>query len=254
MKVSRGACVAVVGLAAMLAACVARAADGPSFDRPGIGFGTTTLPVGGFAWEQGLPDVELSDQNGVRTRRYVAATLLRLGLDERLELQLSIDAYQRLSIDGQGARVRAEGSGDAGIGLKWALPTAVDGFTWAVLASATLPSGEAPFSADDEHYDISLATQWDLGDEQAIALYLDRSFGEQHGWMFSPSYSFAVSETLGAYIEAGFGAGDDRSRAVGAGLTWQATPRLQLDVSALRGLNRESADWQGGFGISVYFP
>ena len=42
-------------------------------------------------------------------------------------------------------------------------------------------------------------------------------------------------------------------RAVGAGLTWMATPRLQLDASFLRGLDEETVDGQGGIGLALYF-
>ncbi|TWI03745.1 outer membrane putative beta-barrel porin/alpha-amylase [Luteimonas cucumeris] len=244
----------IAGMAVMLATAPAQSAEAPSFDRPGIGFGTATLRVGGFAWEQGLPDFESSRQDGVHTRLYTANTLLRLGVGERLEVQLGIDAWQRLRIEGPEERLHAEGSGDTGVGLKWALPWGAEAFTWAILASTKAASGKPLLTDDDHRYDIGLTTEWELGEGRAIALYLDRSFGDQRSWTLSPAYSFALTETLGAYVEAGVSTGDDHSRAAGAGLTWRPLPRLQLDLSALRGLDRDSTDWQGGFGVSVYFP
>ena len=41
---------------AALACANARAADAPEYDRPGIGFSTSTVGRGVFVWEQGLPD------------------------------------------------------------------------------------------------------------------------------------------------------------------------------------------------------
>jgi hypothetical protein len=41
-------------LAALLVPAFAHA-DPPDFDRPGAGFATSVLPVGGVALEQGLP-------------------------------------------------------------------------------------------------------------------------------------------------------------------------------------------------------
>ena len=70
-------------------------------------------------------------------------------------------------------------------------------------------------------------------------------------WTFSPSYTFYSGERLGGYVEAGFGHGEGGEQVAGGGLTWRASPRVQLDLSVLRGLDADSVDWQGGFGVSV---
>jgi len=85
--------------ACLMLACLAlpapavRAQESVAFDRPGIGFSTTTLRPGQLAWEQGLPDVEYSHDAGGRSRLLMADTLLRLGLADGLELQVGTDGY-----------------------------------------------------------------------------------------------------------------------------------------------------------------
>ena len=95
---------------------------------------------------------------------------------------------------------------------------------------------------------------WALPGDTSLALYADRQWGEEgSGWLFSPSYGFPLGEDVAAYVEAGYGQDAQHMRAVGAGLTWMATPRLQLDASFLRGLDEETVDWQGGIGLALYF-
>ena len=68
-----------------------------SFDRPGIGFGTTVLESGQFSWEQGLPDFSRDRRDRQSEQLYTASTLWRLGLGKRVELQLGADLLNRQS-------------------------------------------------------------------------------------------------------------------------------------------------------------
>lgn len=230
-----------------------RADDAPGFDRPGIAFGTDTLPRGGIAWEQGLPDASWDDSEGVRTRTWVADTLLRFGLAETVELQLGADSYGGVHRRGLGARTSQHGGGDGRLSLKWVPTTGGDAFSVGVLATASLPYGQAPVGDGGHVYDLGITAAWDLQNGRSVALYLDRSWGDGGGWLFSPSYGFQVSERVAGYIEAGIGSDAQRQRVAGGGLTWAATPRLQFDVSFLRGLDADSVDWQAGVGMALYF-
>ena len=232
---------------------VCAADDAPAFDRPGISFSTQTLPRGGFAWEQGLPDASYDESGGVRTTTWVADTNLRLGLSDSLEVQLGADSYGGMRQRGRGIRSDERGGGDGRIGLKWVPATGNKTFSWGMLATATLPFGEAPLGDGGHDFDLGAAASWTLPRDASVSLYLDRSWAEGGGWLFSPNYGFALSDTVGAYVEAGFGSGTQRQRVAGGGVTWMATPRVQLDASFLRGLDASSPDWQAGIGLSVYF-
>lgn len=244
-------------LAALAAGAPARADEAPSFDRPGIAFSTATLPKGGFAWEQGLPDFQRDDDGGTRSTQYNANTTLRLGLSDRLELQLSGSPYNRLrEHDRNGGRRSRHGAGDTGLALKAALPSAHERFSWALLGGVTAASGDRDFSEGATQYTLGTTLDYQFNQRLSGALYfnLDRSAGE-NTWSWSPSLSFALSDRLGAYLEAGVSRSEHESATsiAGLGLTYMATPRIQLDASLDRGLDARSPDLQGGLGVSFYF-
>lgn len=246
-------------LAALAAGAPARADEAPSFDRPGIAFSTATLPKGGFAWEQGLPDFQRDDDGGTRSTQYNANTTLRLGLSDRLELQLSGSPYNRLrEHDRDGGRRSRHGAGDTGLALKAALPSAHERFSWALLGGITAASGDRDFSEGATQYTLGTTLDYQFNQRLSGALYfnLDRSAGENTwSWSWSPSLSFALSDRLGAYLEAGVSRSEHESATsvAGLGLTYMATPRIQLDASLDRGLDARSPDLQGGLGVSFYF-
>lgn len=227
----------------------------PAFDRPGIAFATETLPRGTFAWEQGLPDASTDRTDGIRTTTWIADTLLRFGVADTLELQLGANSFGGVKVRGRGEHSSEHGGGDGWASVKWAPATNSDDFTWAVLATATLPFGEAPIGDGGHDYDVGITGTWALPSDTSVSLYADRNWGDSgRGWMFSPSFAFPLGEDVGGYVEAGYGTGAARTRVAGGGVTWMATARLQLDASFLRGLDDDSPDWQGGIGMALYFP
>lgn len=238
----------------LLVAPRAYADEVPAFDRPGIGFSTRTLGKGVFAWEQGLPDASRDRSAGTTTTTWAAATLLRAGLSDTLELQLGTDSWGQSRRHGSGGRVRESGGGDGSVALKWAPALSGERLSLALKAGATLAWGQAPLGGAGHDYDLGVTLAWAMPRDASLALYADRQWGEDgSGWLLSPSYGVALREDLGVYVEAGYGTGAQYMRAAGAGVTWMATPRLQLDVSFLRGLDARTTDWQGGVGLSLAF-
>lgn len=232
----------------------AAADDAPEFDRPGIGFSTSTVGKSVFVWEQGLPDVSRDRSDGLTTSTWTADTLLRVGLADTLELQLGADSWSRLRLRGPGTRMQHSGSGDGSAALKWAPPLANEQLSVAFKAGASLPWGKAPLGDAGHDYDLGMTVAWALPRASSLAFYIDRLWGDGgSGWLFSPSYGFAVRPQLSAYVEAGYGTGAQYMRAAGAGVTWMVSPRVQLDASFLRGLDADTTDWQGGVGVAMYF-
>jgi len=237
----------------MVSACAAAQAQEVSeveFDRPGIGFSPSVLAPGQIAWEQGLPDFSREDSDRVRTTRYAAASLLRVGLAEDLELQIGSDSRvweRRRSVD---ARERVRGGGDSSVALKWVLPGSNDDTQWAVLARQGVLTGASDIRAERAQQDLGVSVA--TGD---LAFYVNGTRDENGtGWTVSPSYTFLSTETVGAYVEAGLGTGAQRSRALGTGITWRVAPAVQLDLSVLRGFADDEDDWTGGLGVSFVLP
>lgn len=235
----------LAGVLAM-APWLASAQDAAPFDRPGIGFATEVLHAGGWAWEQGLPDVSSDRADGVDTRRYVLDSRLRAGLGSGWELQLASDSY-----NWQRGDSRARGGGDSSASLKWQLPGGGERFGWAVLATYGLDTGKAPFSDDGTSRELGVTASWSLASRRAIGMYVDYLDAPGgHVWTFSPSYTWYDDGRWAAYVEAGLSAGSERERVAGGGVTWRWRPWVQLDASVLRGLSGASTDWQGGVGVS----
>lgn len=228
----------------------------PAFDRPGIAFATDVIPRAAISLEQGLPDFSRSSDGGVKTSFYSAGTNVRIGLIDGVELQLATALFNQLEVKTGGRTQTTRGAGDTRLGFKVALPSAAESFSWATLGSITFDTGASEFSNNAKQYDLGVALAVDLGKDVSGGFYVNATHLDgENAVVISPSLSFALSETVGSYVEAGYftNAGAPSSSVAGAGLTWMATPRVQLDLSADFGLNSQSPDVTGGFGVSIYF-
>jgi hypothetical protein len=235
---------------------VARA-EAVSFDRPGIAFASATLTPGSWAFEQGLPDFARNNADGAKTTLYSAGSNLRFGLFDALELQLATSAWNQLKVNVGGISQTVHGAGDARVALKVALPSESETFSWAGLGSVTLATGASAFSNDATQYDLGLALAQEVANNLTAGFYLNATRLEgDNSITISPSLSFSVTDTLGAYLEAGYFSNADapNSTVAGGGVTWMLNPVLQLDASANFGLNSQSPDVTGGLGFSVVFP
>ena len=241
-----------------LLACMGVAqADPPAFDRPGIAFSVTTLPAGSISWEQGLPDLSRDRSDGITRTEYSAGSLLRVGLGEKIELQVGHAAFNLLRNTGAGESLREHGAGDTSFALKVALPALGENLQWALLGSTTLATGNTAFTAGDTAHALGTTLEWSLDERSALAFYANvETLDGDTTLSLSPSYSVALNDAVGLFAEAGY----TRKRnlpddvVAGGGVTWLVAPTVQLDLSANVGLTSDSTDLQAGFGISVFFP
>jgi hypothetical protein len=246
----------------LIVACAAVAApsfaDTPAFDRPGIAFSPTTLPVDSFAWEQGLPDFQRDRSDGVTQRVYAASMRLRYGISDRWEAQLAAPLLEQIDTTGPGQALTTTGAGDLSMALKIGLTPAEARFNVALLGVVSVPTARRDISLGSEQYSLGATAGWSLSGQQAVALYANIDVLEGHAtWTVSPNWSFALSNTVSGYLEGGYQFGNAKGQAdnavAGGGLTWMVTPAVQLDAYGLAGLTRGSTDFSAGCGVSVFF-
>ena len=228
-------------------------ADAPAFDRPGFAFATATLPPGSMDWEQGFPDLQRDETNGVRSTLYAANTTLRFGVTPTLEVQVSGSPWNRLDTRAGGMTTQTQGAGDSGFAVKWAPALANKELSLAVLGAVTLDTGAAAFTNGHPVYSLGATIGRDLGAGRTVTLYTNvgRSDGA-NTWTIAPAFGFPLTEQIGGYVEAGrIAAGGASSTLAGGGLTWLLHDRMQLDIYARSGLTSGSPDLQAGFGICL---
>ena len=234
-----------------LFAASAAQADNPGYDRPGLGFTPAVLAPGEVTWELGLPDASGDRSGGISSTQYSADSLLRIGLGGPLELQLGGSPYNRARSAGQ----LDEGHGDSSLGLKFA-PAASGPLSWGLLGSVEFNDGTPAFRAARRQYLAGAQFNLQLDARNALGLYLeDVHAGRSDHTTLALGEGFALRPELGVYAEAAWLHVPDRGDGslAGAGLAWQATPRVQFDAGLDRRLAGAAPRWQGNLGVSIYF-
>lgn len=249
-------------LAMLLAATPALASPGndgsptvPSYDRPGFGFGTSALPWGGFAIEQGLPTWSLDNQGGMRISQFVTDSLLRVGLGNGLELQAGSTPFNWLSQRTGGVSQLSTGRGDTVLGLKVAPPSSSPVWSWGVLGTVEFPDGESNLRLPEREYTMGLTVAQQLDDIRVFDYFAQwQRMGNQGTYQLAGSYGYAISKAWGIYTEAvGLHQQGRNGGLLGAGLTYLTTPRLQWDISFDRRFVGSGPIWMAGFGVAFYF-
>ncbi|MDR2188532.1 MAG: transporter [Azonexus sp.] len=237
----------LLGFLAALASAPALADEvnnNPGHDRPGLGFSPAVLQAGDFSLEQGLPG--WSRSGGVST--YSADTLLRLGLGHALEAQFST-GWNRV----RDAGVTTDGRYGTALALKFA--QSVDNISWGLLGSVQFTDGDKAFRAEQTTYALGTTVSWQRTDHHAIGIHAAATHGATDDQLLAVNTSYALSDTVGVYVEAagqhlgGIGNGS----MAGGGFTWQVTPRVQLDIGFRHRLGGHADTWQGGAGFAIYF-
>ncbi|MGH8126135.1 MAG: transporter [Rhodanobacteraceae bacterium] len=229
----------------MTAPALAQVHDNPGYDRPGLGFTPAVLLPGDATLEQGVPD--WSHARGASV--YDADTLLRLGLGHALELQLG-SGWNWLDAHGS----VLNGRPDTALAVKFA-PAAIGGFSWGLLGSVEFTDGAWAFRNEQRQYLFGASFNWQRDPGHALGLYAEARGGQQESQLVAINSSWTITPTLGWYAEAAAQrlAGVGGGSMAGAGLSWQVTPRVQLDIGARHRLFGHADTWEGGLGFAVYF-
>lgn len=231
-------------------------ADNPGYDRPGYGFTPVVLGAGDITIEQGLPDWSLARQDGVSRAQYSTDSLLRIGLGGPVEVQLGSSPWNSLRLTGAGMDYRRQGRGDTVLGLKLALPSPDQDFSWGLLGNVEFTDGAKAFRSDRRQYLLGTQFNLQVDERNSLGLYLQNvRSGDADSTTVAFSDNYTLSKTLMLYAETALlhtptqGSG----AVAGAGLAWMLTPRVQFDAGFDRRLDGAAPDWQTTLGISVYF-
>jgi hypothetical protein len=227
----------------------------PGFDRPGAGFATSALPLGGFAIEQGLPSWSLDNEGGIRASQFMTDSLLRVGLGHGTELQVGSTPFNWLDQRMGGVSQSSSGRGDTLLGLKIAPPSSSQVWTWGVLGTVELPDGERGLRLPQKQYTLGVTVnqQWDDANTLGYFAQWQRT-GNQGTYQFAGDLSHTLSKTWGIYAEAISLHQNGRSGGLmGAGVTYLPNVRLQWDLSFDRRFVGGGPTWMASFGVAFYF-
>ena len=257
-------------LAAGLAVATGAAAqERPRFcpNRPDLGAGPCTTEPGRVLVEVSAFDVQ-HDRGGGETHDVflIGDVLMRTGLTNSTELQLSWTAightYDRTST----GRDRTTGTGDVRVGVRQNLinPTG-EGFGIAIEPYVTLPTGRQPIGRDGASFGmqlpvaVPLAEKWELALTGQVSAERDEDGHGRHPALLGiVGLGYAISDAVGIVGEISVDRDEDPSVAttetLAAGsIAWQPRDRLQFDLLAAFGLNRTSADVRVAVGGAVLF-
>lgn len=234
-------CLAIVACAP----AVAQVKDNPGYDRPGLGFTPAVLQAGDVTLEQGAPDWSRAD--GAST--WTTDSVLRMGIGHDLELQLG-SGWNWLDAPG----AATNGRSDSVLGLKFA-PSAHGNFSWGLLGSVEFTDGARAFRGHRRRYVLGASFNWQHGEDRSTGVYAEVSRGDTDSRLLAVNEGWSLTPALGLYVEAAAQhvEGNGYGGLAGAGLSWQVTPRVQLDIGARHRVAGHADTWQGGMGVSVYF-
>lgn len=241
-----------------------------STDRPDITESPHTVDAGHFQLEMSFADFsyDRNSPDSLTTRGVaVAPMLVKAGLLNSVDLQLGLDPYTWIRTTDRvvGESETAQGFGDIVLRLKVNLWGNDEGETaFAIMpfvafptASSGLGAGEveggiiAPFGAELPHgFNLGLMAEFDF-------LRAEEGGGYDVEFVHTATIGHPIVGDLDGFIEyAGFASmsgGHPYRASFDAGLTFAATPDVQLDGGIRVGLTQASEDFGVFAGISVRY-
>lgn len=256
---------------ALVAATPAFAEDEPRFcpTRPSIGGSSCTTEPGQVHVEYSFVDWQRDDRPDSREDRVVSADFLaRFGIGRDSEIQLGWTAFghDRTRDKASGRIDTVNGTGDVTIALREHL-TGEEGkpFSAGLQPFVTAPTGRYPVGAGTWSTGVIAPVQYDLTKALAIdftaeadAAANESSRGRHLAYSGIAGLRYKLTDAVNLYAELQVEQDNDpeghETHALAALSTaWRPTKRLQFDVLAIAGLNRDSPDIRVVTGGAVLF-
>lgn len=243
-----------------------------STDRPDQTESAYTVDAGHFQVELDyanyIHDRDTDSGADVRSRVWVLAPLnLKLGLLNRVDLQLMLDTHVRSRVEDRvaGTTSKASGFGDVTTRLKVNMWGNDGGKT----ALALMPFVKWPLSASSlrngkSEGGLIIPLAIELADGWGMGLMTELDFvrnaansGYDREWVNSVTVSRDLGERLGGYVEfftvTGSAPGFKWQGQLDIGFTYALKPNVQLDAGCNFGVTKSAPDYQPFIGIAYRY-
>jgi hypothetical protein len=250
--------------------CEAAENDSPLVtDRPDVTESSETVARGRVQIEAGLSFASFDDGGESLGLATFPSTLVRVGLDRKVELRFEWLGLVSESREVDGSRTDSSGSGNTGLGAKIKLREEHGAAPQlALLADAVLPTGSKSFRTERIDPGVRVAASHTLTERLGlaynlgvVAVSLEEADGDADTHAtgrYSAALAIGIDERWGSFVElfgfVPFGGPESASHLFDFGFTYLSSKTVQLDLSAGLGLNDQAPDWFVGAGFSIRLP
>lgn len=243
-------------------------------DRPDQTESAVTVQPRFIQIESGISFASEAAGNNRLLTLSMPGTLLRVGVLSKVEARVGFAGWQRAEVNGSGVTETDRGIGDLAVGAKLLLLEEGAGRPQlAILASTTLPTGQAGFSSERADPTLLLAGSNTLSGRVSVgynagARWSTGEVGEDAAGspiletvvhaLYSIAFGLSLTDRVGAFVET-FGAldldrGGSNAVSVDGGVTFLVRDNVQIDTSGGVGLSPAADDWFVAAGLSVRVP
>lgn len=220
-----------------------------SSERPSYSSSPFTLAPDRWQLELGY---QFADEGGSAdvTVHTLPLALVRVGLTERLEVQLSWAGYTE--VNSRAGDI--DGRSDALLGAKWRLTDASERTAIALFAGVSLPTGSSEFSSDDS--DPTLGLFWSHPGRLDWFGTVDATFADNADIFHNAvGISLPVSGRVGGFVEllSTFPERGGALHSLLGGVSYLWNNDLQFDLNIGAGLNSRATNFTFGFGVAQRF-
>jgi len=215
----------VVAAAVLFAAATGYAEDpGPiNTERPSFSSSPLALAAGYWQVEAGYQFTH-DDDEATLDEHGVPNLLLRYGLHDRFEVQLSSAGYTWSKLDDD----YTNGFQDASLGVKWQVNGSDSVLPIGLFAGVSLPIGSSDFSSDEFDPAFSVFWSWST----YLNFFGTATVGQSDGTNTldnAVGINFSLTDNAGIFVEylGAFTEGDGPVHELHTGITWLLTENLQ---------------------------
>ena len=271
MRPRLGRVLASAGAVTFAACCCGAGETTPPLvtDRPDVTESSETVARGVVQIEAGISFANFSGDGETVGVAAFPSTLIRVGLDRKVELRFEWLGLVSESREVDGSRTDTSGSGNTALGAKIKLREERGAAPQlALLVDAVLPTGSKSFRTERIDPGVRLAGSHTLTDRLGlgynlgvVALSLEEDDGDADTHAlgrYSVALAIGIDERWNSFVEVfGFvpaGGPEPSTHLFDAGFTYLSSKTVQLDLSAGFGLNDAATDWFVGAGFSIRLP